>query len=282
MMEKIIKSWKAIAVVGLIILAILSASVFGNIASKPQTYADTIQTLEEQKQDALMLNVAVTATAATLSMLPDDTASPIAEELADLSVPLFVIVAVLYTEKFLLTTFGWISFTFLVPGACGFASLYLIFKKYGFLEWARKLAILALALVCVIPFGAKITTQIENTFAESVEATFSTALNVTEETTDVDEEEGNWFTDLFEDMVDNVAGLIDMAKKVLSTMVDAVAVLLITSCVIPILTALAFAWVIKLLFNASAPSDKLMHMIQHQGEKLAKLDPRKLVKKNEE
>ena len=44
-----------------------------------------------------------------------------------------------------------------------------------------------------------------------------------------------------------------MEKSMLSIMVDAVAVLVVTSCVIPVLTALLFVWIIKVIINVNIP-----------------------------
>ncbi|MGN0995832.1 MAG: hypothetical protein ACI4PG_02905, partial [Candidatus Ventricola sp.] len=91
-----------VAIVALLLLALLSATFFSAQLSSPAFHAKTIHVLDEQKQEALTLSVAITAASTALSIMPDDTASPIANELADLSLPLFLIVAIVYLETFLL------------------------------------------------------------------------------------------------------------------------------------------------------------------------------------
>jgi len=246
-----LKSWKTAAVAMLLLLAVVSVTVFSPWLSSPKAYPGTLEVLNHQKMKAMSMSVIVTAASTALTVLPDDTASSIANELADLSMPLFLIVCILYMEKFLLTTFGWLSFTFLIPGVCLLAVLYIISKKEVFFSWARKLLILAVALFMIIPISAGVTARIEATFAETVSTTFEKAQQIANETET--EEGGNAFVAFFTKLADNVAALVETAKDVLSIMVDAVAVLLITSCVIPILTAFVFLWLIKTLINVNIP-----------------------------
>lgn len=262
---------KRVIVSIILVIATLTSIILGNTYfSTPKAYKKTISVIEAQKQDALALNVAITATASSLSMLPDDTASSVADELTNLSAPLFVIVSILYAEKFLLTTFGWISFTFLFPAAGILLLIHRTLNKPAMLSCAKKLCILSIALTQVIPVGAIITTQIEDTFTESVAQTYEAALDVTEDATN--EDNGNFFTEFIDGVKNNVTGIIDMAKNVLSTMIDAVAVLLITSCAIPILTAFAFAWIVKMVLDSNAISNAFTETLIRIENHLLQID----------
>lgn len=267
-----LQPWKITLTVALLIVAILSITVFGERVSSPDFYPETLRTLEDQKQDAMTLSIVVTAASTALSTLPDDMGSPVAEELADLASPLFLIVCILYMEKFLLTTLSWFSFSFLVPGTCLFAIIYLFCGKERFFVWAKKLLILSAALILIIPLSAQVTLLIENTFADSVSETYEKAYQLAEETGSSDKEGGNAFIAFFSELKDNVVSLVDAAKNMLSVMVDAVAVLLITSCVIPVLTALLFLWVVKMVINVDIPVKNLALLVRPTKKKLPKAD----------
>ena len=211
--------------------------------------------IEKQKADAAILSVTVTAVSTALSLLPSDTASPIADEIADLSLPLFLIVCILTLEKFLLPTFGWITTTFLIPSICCLMTIYILTNKQGCLIWAKKLSIIALVLLLLIPTSAKITSLIETAFSESISQTLNAAHQLAEETGSSSEEATNAFVAFFTGLKDDIVGLVDAAKGMLSIIVDAIAVLFITSCAIPILTTLAFLWILKNLLNANIPID---------------------------
>ena len=244
----------------LLILTVLSVTVFSPILSSTKFHENTLQTIDNQKQQAIGLSVAIAGASTALSTLPDDMASPLADELADLSFPLFLIVCFLYLEKFLLTTFGWISGTFLFPGSCLLAASFIYTGKERFLVWSKKLLVLTLALLLIIPAGAKVSNLIETTFEESINQTFHAASHLagsSEET----EKESNAFLSFISGLKDNVTSLVDTAKNMLNTFVDAIAVLIITSCIIPILTALAFIGVVKFGLNVEIPVKKLAVMV---------------------
>lgn len=248
-------------IVALVFLAILSVTLFNDCLSSPEFHSKTISVLDEQKQDALTLSVAVTAASTALSTLPSDMASPIADELVDLSLPLLLIVAVIYLEIFLLTTFGWISCTFLLPAACILVIGFILCRKMSLLVWTKKIVILALALIMLIPASAKITSQIEDTFSETVNQKLHAASHIADIAEAKEEEDANAILSFFSGLADNVASLVDAARNMLSTLVDAVAILLITSCIIPLLTFLVFLQAIKIALNIDIPSKQLALLI---------------------
>jgi hypothetical protein len=82
-----------------------------------------------------------------------------------------------------------------------------------------------------------------------VDATFHAAAHLSEETQQEDSSGRNGFLSFFSGMKDNISALLAKAKSMLSILVDAVAVLLVTSCVIPALTAILLLLVLRMLFR---------------------------------
>jgi len=239
----------------------LSVTVINGHLSSPQFHSETIRILDEQKTEALTLSVAVTAASTALSTLPDDIASPIADELADLSLPLFLIVAIIYLEIFLLTTFGWITSTFLLPTACLLMISFILCRKEFILVWIKKIVVLSLALVMLIPASAAITSHIEDTFAETVDQKLHAASHIANIAETEEEEDANAILSFFSGLADNVASLVNAARNMLSTLVDAVAILMITSCIIPVLTLFLFLQAIKLAMNVDIPTRYLALLV---------------------
>lgn len=238
-----------LAVVLLVAVAATSILCLSRYTSSPAFYSRSIQKLDDQKINAMMLSAVVTVASTAISAVPDDTATPIAEQLSELSGPLLAIVCVLYAEKFLLTTMGWASTMVLLPGACLCMIIFLLGGWETPRRWAFKLFILAVVLVLLVPASVGITLLIEETFAESVDATFHAAYHLSEETQQQDETGKNGFLSFFTSLKDNVSALLTKAKSMLSILVDAVAVLIVTSCVIPALTALLFLAIVRVLFR---------------------------------
>ena len=255
------KMKKALAVIALILVAVLSVTVFSPCLSSPEFHSETIQILEEQKTKALALGTTVTLASTGLTLLPDDTATPTANKLADLSLPLFLIVAFIYLEIFMVTTFGWAACTFLIPGICLLAVLYIVSRNKIFLFPLPKLAALTIALLFIIPVSAKVTAQVQDTFKETIEQKYYAAEHVDDED-DADEKEGtNAIIAFFSKVADNVTGAIEDAKNTLSTMIDAVAVLIITSVIIPVLTLLVFMQILKMVTDGVARTEYVEQML---------------------
>ena len=75
----------------LLLVAILSITVIGKYASAPENHQKTIASLDEKKQTVMELTAASTVTSALITLLPGDTATPIAEKMADVSGYLLVV-----------------------------------------------------------------------------------------------------------------------------------------------------------------------------------------------
>ena len=110
---------KCITAVILLLVAILSITVIGKYASAPENHQKTIASLDEKKQTVMELTAASTVTSALITLLPGDTATPIAEKMADVSRYLLVVLCAIYLEKYLVTITGYVAFTYLIPNACG-------------------------------------------------------------------------------------------------------------------------------------------------------------------
>lgn len=90
---------KCITAVILLLVAILSITVIGKYASAPENHQKTIASLDEKKQTVMELTAASTVTSALITLLPGDTATPIAEKMADVSGYLLVVLCAIYLEK---------------------------------------------------------------------------------------------------------------------------------------------------------------------------------------
>jgi len=245
----------------LIALILFSITVGSNTLSSPQFHSSTIRVLDAQKNEALALSVTVTAASTGLSMMPDDVGTPIAHELANLSTPLFLIVAIIYLEIFLLTTFGWITGSFLFPAACALMIAFVLFRREYLLVWIKKILVLSVALVLLIPTSAAITNHIEDTFSETVNQKLHAASHIADASQSNAEGDENAIVSFFSGLADNVSSAATAARDMLSTMVDAVAVLVITSCIIPVLTLLLFLKAIQIALNVNIPTRYLALLV---------------------
>ena len=296
---------KYIIVVILLLVAILSVTVIGKYASAPENHQKTIASLDEKKQTVMELTAASTVTSALITLLPGDTATPIAEKMADVSGYLLVVLCAIYLEKYLVTITGYVAFTYLIPIACGLWILNLIFANATVRKLAAKLAVFGLAISLVVPASVKISDLIGDTYQAQIEATIEDAKNTqnilensdpgndtgeteigtgtTEAATANTQEKTNsesgsvsnifdWAKDAFSSAKDSVANVVEnvtisteeLVQKVensLNHFIEAVAVMIITSCVIPMLVLLLFFWMVKIVLDVDLSGIKIRGML---------------------
>lgn len=247
--KKIIK--KIITIAILFLIAVLSITVISDYACSIDTHSASIATLDEKKTTAMGLTAAVAVTSTAITAIPGDVATPIATQVSELTTPLLIVICTIYLEKFLLTITGYISFTYLIPIACLCGGLYVLLQKEIWRNIAIKLTVFALAVFLIIPASVKITNLVEATFQESINQTLESAQKIKEEAQNTNQEDSNALLDFISGIGNGVTSLVDNAKNALGIFIDAIAVLIITSCVIPIVVMFMFIWSIKYILGAN-------------------------------
>ena len=301
---------KCITAAVLLLVAILSITVVGKYVSAPENHQKTIASLDEKKQTVMELTAASTVTSALITLLPGDTATPIAEKMADVSGYLLVVLCAIYLEKYLVTITGYVAFTYLIPIACGLWIFNLIFANTTVRKLAAKLAVFGLAISFVVPASVKISDLIGDTYQAQIEATIEDARNtqsilensgvvndtnaaengtgITGTATENTQEKNNsesssvsnifdWAKDAISSAKDSVANVVEnvtisteeLVQKVensLNHFIEAVAVMIITSCVIPMLVLLLFFWMVKIVLDVDLSGVKIKGMLPERKE----------------
>ena len=252
-------SLKKLIMLGLLfIIALLSFFFISDFLSSPNLYTDIIQVLDDKKMTAMELTTAVTVTSTALSAAPGDIATPIANQISGLAPYLFIVVCAIYFEKFLLTISGYIAFRYLIPLACVLLGIYILNHSAALKAIAAKLALFALVITMIIPFSVKITNLLEASFQESINQTFSSVEEITEE---AEKNDSNAFLDFLNSIGNGIANVGENIKNSISVFIDAVAVLIITTCVIPIAVFLFLFWITKLILGLNIDSAKIKKLI---------------------
>lgn len=243
---------KILIVLALILVAVLSMSKIADYATDPNNHAHSISEIDEKIKTVMELTAGATATSAALSFMPDDQCTPIAQEIAELAKYFLVVFSTLYLEKYLLTVTGFVAFKFLIPVACLLLGVGIFAKKDGLRVLAGKIAIGAIAIVFMVPTSILISDLIYESYETSIEETIETAKDVTIENTDSPQ-----YNQFMEWLTNSIGQARDYLSGLLSHFVEALAVMIVTSCVIPILVLILYAWIIKLIFgvdlNAKIP-----------------------------
>lgn len=236
-------SKKILSIVLPIIIALFSIFVLAKLASTPSTYKKTIASLDEKKTTVMELTAASTAVSAAITLIPGDTGTPIAEKLVDLSTYFLVVLCAIYLEKYMLTLAGYGVFKVLIPAIC-ILFIVNVFRKSETCErLMKKIGIFSLALVLVVPVSVKVSDFIQKTYEESINETISSAKEMSDELED-EEDKGLW-----DRITDGATSAVKKVEQSLNQFVEALAVLIVTSCIIPILVLVFFVWLMKMLLG---------------------------------
>jgi len=262
MIEKIkIKlSNRTIILITLLSIALFSIFVVSRIVTAPSFNAASIKSLDDKKVIVMKLAASAAASSTALTLIPGDVATPIANQIAKLSSYFIVILCAILLEKMLIAAVGYVSFTCIIPFACFLFALYLYIKKDILIEYAIKLIIFGIVLFVAIPVCIHVSDLIYSSYQASIEQTVETAEQnnkyIEEKKKDLSEEDKNWIEkigDYLTNLTSKIGtGISEITKKgedTLSAFLDAIAVLIITSCAIPIVVLLIFAGIIKILFG---------------------------------
>lgn len=250
------KHLRIAAIIILSLTIILSCTFAGNKLTDPATYSHTIEVLDNNRATVLALSAASAGASAAVSALPSDICSPLAEQLSRFTTWFLMILSVIYLEKYLLTIFGAAACYFLIPIGCGSLLINCFFPNASLRGIGTKLLALGASVLLVIPTSIWVSDQINAIYSKSIAVTIQSADAVSENlvgemsdggdenTTVIDQAKA-----ILDDLSGSVAGVVEQFRNVLNRFIEATAVMIVTSCLIPVLVILFFAWIVKTLFN---------------------------------
>lgn len=266
MKEKLLS--KKILPVLLCVILIAGSVCFGTfIASKPNTYKKTIAELDEKSADVAKMSVATLGMSTLIAAVPGDTTTPIADYLVDLNAWLLIIMMILTLEKYLLTIIGKAVFWLIIPIGLALIGISIPSKSQSLKIRGFNILLAGFLVWAIVPTGMMISRDIERTYSFSISDVADETENIQnkaaeiEENDDSDEsddkEDENIISgfiskakDAVEDVVINpLEEKVAQAKKMVNAVVNAIIVLVITSCVIPLFTLIAFLLLIKITLH---------------------------------
>lgn len=259
-------------IVTVVLAALLLVSEFplGMYLSSTDAYSNVNATLDSQKTTAMGLVATATAASVAVTAIPDDVGTPIGEQLADLSGKLVVVLSVIYLEKFLLTTLGLIGFRIFVPVGLAMVIGWLwAHRSWGprpvLFVWGVKLMVVGVALATLVPVSAGLTDAINTQYraSQQVEAAVQATDEATQSVSDgtASEQDTSDSQNLLDVLGSAVSSGIDAlasgaqeaagtVASQLNKLIDAVAVSIVTSCLVPMAVLLVYFWLIKLFTGA--------------------------------
>lgn len=233
---------KKIIMIALALATLLS--IFGGtrLASPKVGYASTIQALDEKKNTVIAFSLTAAAASVAVAAIPGDTTTPIADKFADLSSTFLIVLCAIFLEKYLLSMTGFVSFGILIPIACILGILYLYSERQKFLQIASKFALAGCMIAFVIPVSVGVSNAIEFTYNFAKNMDEEEKIETPIETPSVEEEKklGLWdqllasITNGVNSITEGVSNTVKQFQEQFIDIMESLAVLIVTSCVIPI------------------------------------------------
>lgn len=224
-----------------VVFAILSMLILSKIFSSPKIYRPVIESLEKKSERIIGISVAAGVSSALVSAVPEDTMTPIADELAGLTVFFLIILCFIYLEKYLLSLLGYWIFGILVPILLVLIGVKNFINVTNLIKGVKRLLIISSVILITIPIGEKASGMIYRTYKESIDETISVVSNEVE--TDESEEDG--IAALFSKIKEGASNTIEKFKNQLTNFIEAIAILFITDCAIPTIVLVFGLWLVK-------------------------------------
>lgn len=247
-------------IVALVVLALLSGFVARPHFADTKTWDSTIEVIDQKKGNVLALTASCVALSAGITALPGDTGTPVAEQLAQLSGNLGIVLAVLYLEKYLLTILWSVGLGILIPFALVLFAVSLgIHGRWSTSAVLRRVAtrVLVVAVIgmALVPASVWVSQKVDETYQVSIEQTEQKATEAskasstksekkseTTENKNVLEQLTDGASSLLTSVTDSAKSMTDKVVQQVTDLIEGVIVMIVTSCVIPLLVLAAFLW----------------------------------------
>lgn len=268
-------------IVALVVLALLSSFVARPHFADTKTWDSTIEVIDQKKGNVLALTTSCVALSAGITALPGDTGTPVAEQLAQLSGNLGIVLAVLYLEKYLLTILWSVGLGILIPFALVLFAVSLgIHGRWSTSAVLRRVAtrVLVVSMIgmALVPASVWVSQKVDETYRVSIEAAeqkaadAASAADSDSSKTSKKKTESAEPKNVLEQLADGASGLVasvtsgakqmtDEIVRQVTDLIEGVIVMIVTSCVIPLLVLVAFLWLghVLLGIDISGPANYL-------------------------
>lgn len=253
-----------------VFIMVLSVFVLAYKVPEHRYVQETLESLEESRTTVMEFSGATIAVSLAITALPDDFGSPIAGTLADMNKYFVLIFAVLYVERLIVVEGIKLSFLYIIPAACVLYILAVVLGKAFVKNLAAKLMILGLAVVLVIPVSTHFTEKVCGEYLAYVDETIEEANAGAEKVNEVTEsgEDGatvfDKLTNAFQTAIQGISDLLAYFENVLKKCVNSIAIMIVTTCVVPVLVLLFFRWLLKELFSLNLPASRADYALRER------------------
>lgn len=249
----------AVKILSLVLIAVFSFFAAARFLPESGFVRDSLQSVEDSSNTVMELSAAALSTSLAISALPDDFATPLADSLADMNAYFVAILVVLFLEKLLIQYGIRAAFAIFVPLACLVGILFVLTKKAMLKSLAVRICILGLAAAFVVPCSTHLTgivaSDLNDYVDETIQETEKSAgkLNEAVESGGGDRTLFETLSDLFQTAVHGVSDLMLHFRDTIRKCMNSIAILILTNCIMPLLTIFLLKWILGELFRIALP-----------------------------
>lgn len=266
-----------VAVLAAVCIAVVSFCVLANVVPQWRFFDDTVQNLEVSKRTVMEFSGATLVSSVAITMLPDDIATPLAESLSDMNNYFLLILVMIFVERLIVLEGVKVTFLVLIPVACGLYLAGRLAKLPHIKKWAYKLVILGLAMILVIPCSTHLVNTIGADYLAYVDETIEEAnagankINTVMEESSGQEGIFERLSNAFQTAISGVNDLLEYFKNTIKKCFNAIAILIVTNFVMPILVLLFFKWLLNQLFQLDFSNIRLP--VKKESEEAKEVQP---------
>lgn len=259
--EKNAALWVRILI--LVLAAVFSFFIAASMLPETGFVQGSLESLEESSDMVMKFSAVTLSTSLAISALPDDFATPLAESLSDMNIYFIAILVVLFFEKLLLQYGVKLAFVILIPAACAIGVLFVATQRGLLKGLAIRLCILGLAVALVVPCSTHLTDYVAadlmDYVSETIEETENDAGKLSEAMEDSSGEKTIFerLSDLFHTAVNSVSDLMAYFQNTIRRCMNAIAILILTNCLMPLLTLFVLRWILREVFQIVLPMPSL-------------------------
>ncbi len=246
-----------------LVVFILASMVFAApwAASPDSLVARTMtQSIDDKIETTMELAAASSAASLAVSALPGDMATPISEKLADFGGGFLLVLCVLYFEKSMFTVIGLVLFALIVPAVLLLLLISQFRKEKAFRTFAGCLLISGCLIWLMVPVSLIVSDMVyatqQSVIQETIESSGDLSLEIEEgvkDETDGEQADGdqNFVSRVLTTVSSVSSETVKKAKDLITKYLRALALMIVTACVIPVVVMLIFLWLVKLVFRIS-------------------------------
>lgn len=248
-----------IKILSLALIATLSFFVFTAKLPESKFVKDSLESVEDNSDTVMKFSAATLSASLAISALPDDFATPLADSLADMNIYFVAILVVLFLEKILIRYGIYAAFAILIPLACFVGVLFIVTKRSLLKSLAIRLCVLALAVAFVVPCSTHITGVVASDLTSYVNDTIKETeggAGKLQEAMEGGTEDKTMFeklSDLFQTAIRDISDLMLHFQNTIRKCMNSIAILILTNCLMPLLTFFVLKWILRELFQIAIP-----------------------------